>query len=118
MKLMVIGDFHFACVICLPTENNAPLVVDTNGMVSGEISSQEFQTVSRRIAEVVEGFRRMDRYQLVIRTLLDFLWNFAGKGQIENLLALLVSEAKNHGHKILKFAYNARKQFSKQRISL
>ena len=49
----------------------------------------------------------MDGDDFVIRALLDFPWDFSGKLQIENLLALLVTEANDHGHRLLKIAYDA-----------
>ena len=51
---VVVSDFHCGGVVSFPTEDDAPLIVEADGLESAEVSAQGFQTVSWRIAEVVE----------------------------------------------------------------
>jgi hypothetical protein len=102
---MVIGDFHFGGAACFPTEDDAPLLVDADGMEAVQVPAERFKAVSWRITEVIEGFGFMDGDELVIGAFLNFAGKFAGKLQIENLRALFVSQAQNHRRKLLKSAY-------------
>ena len=51
---MVVGDLRVASVFAFPAEDDAPLLVDANGMESGEIAFQHFQTIAGRLAKVFE----------------------------------------------------------------
>ena len=46
---MVVGNLHLVGILAFPTEDDAPLFVDTDGMKSGELSSQKLQVVAGRL---------------------------------------------------------------------
>lgn len=113
---MVVGDLHIVGILPFPTEDDAPLFVDTYGMDPGELAFQKLQAVAWGLAEVFERHGFVDGDEPVVGTFLDFWGNFARKRQVENFLTLLVSEADNHPLKILIFAYPASGKFSNLRI--
>ena len=113
---MVVGDLHVAGVLPFPSEDDAPLFVDTDGMESGELAFHKLQAVAGGLPKVFEIYRFMDGNELVICTLLDCRGDFARKRQVENFLTLFVSEADNHDQKILKSAYPASENFLYLRI--
>jgi hypothetical protein len=45
---VIIDDFDFVRTIFLPAEANAPLVVDSNGILAFAVSLESFQTVAGR----------------------------------------------------------------------
>ena len=51
---MVIRDANFRWPLFGPFENNAPLLVDTNGVVAEPISAQHFKAISRRHPEIIQ----------------------------------------------------------------
>jgi len=52
MGSMVAGDLHLVGILPFPSEDNAPLLVDTDGMVSSEPAFQRLQAVARWLAKV------------------------------------------------------------------
>ena len=63
---MVVGDFHIVSILTFPTENDAPLVVDPDGIKSFQNSTQKLKTVPGWIPQIVEGFGFMDGNKFVI----------------------------------------------------
>lgn len=51
---MVVGDLNMVSVLPFPSEDDAPLFVDTDGMESGELAFQKLQVVAWRLAKVFE----------------------------------------------------------------
>ncbi len=45
-RLMIINDFNFMRAVWLPLEADAPLIVDTDGMLSFAVALEHFQSVS------------------------------------------------------------------------
>jgi len=108
-RSMVVGDFHFGGAVSFPAEDDAPLVVDADGMEAFQVPTERFETVPWWVAKVFEGFGFMDGDELVIGAFLNFAGKFAGKLQIENHFARFVSEAQNHRRSLLKSAYDRKK---------
>jgi len=101
---MVVGDFHFGGAGFFPAEDDSPLAVDADGMEAIKITAQGLKAVPGRVAEVIQRFGFMDGNELVIGALLNFMREFAGIFQIEDLPALFVSETQNHRQPLLKSA--------------
>jgi hypothetical protein len=93
---MVIGDLDLSGVVSLPAEDNAPLLVDTDGMETFQGSAQDFQAVPWRLAEIFKGFGFVNSDEFVIGPLLNIARELAGIFEVENLPALAVPEAQNH----------------------
>ena len=53
---MVVSDFYIMGVLAFPAEDDAPLVVDPDGMKTLQGPAQAFKAVSGWIAQVVERF--------------------------------------------------------------
>ena len=51
---MVVGDLNIVSVLPFPSEDDAPLFVDTDGMESGQLTFQKLQVVAWRLAKVFE----------------------------------------------------------------
>lgn len=54
MGSMVVGDLNMVSVLPFPSEDDAPLFVDTDGMESGELAFQKLHVVTWRLAKVFE----------------------------------------------------------------
>jgi hypothetical protein len=46
------GDLNMVGVLPFPAEDDAPLLVDTDGMKSGELALQKLQVIAWRLAKV------------------------------------------------------------------
>ena len=84
-RSVVIGDFHVVGVSVFPTECNAPLFVDADGVESFEVSGEGFEIVACGIGEVLEFGGEMDGGELDFGTGLDFPGGLAGELTFENL---------------------------------
>jgi hypothetical protein len=56
---MIINNFDMIGIAVFPTKTNAPLVVNTNTVLSGTIPLQPFQPVSWRHTQELEIARRV-----------------------------------------------------------
>jgi hypothetical protein len=61
---MIVGDFDVPCCAVVPHKAEPPLIVDADTVLTLTISAQNFQTVARRRAEIVELTRGIQRQKL------------------------------------------------------
>jgi hypothetical protein len=61
---MIVGDFDVPCCAVVPHKAEPPLIVDADAVLTLTISAQNFQTVARRRAEIVELTRGIQRQKL------------------------------------------------------
>jgi len=61
---MIVGDFNVVSVVLSPSETDSVPVVDADAVLSQTISTQLFQTVSRRDFQVVQFQRGVQHGQL------------------------------------------------------
>ena len=57
---MIINYFYVKRVTVFPTETNAPLVVDSNAVLSFTASLEALQPIGRRNPEIGQGFGAME----------------------------------------------------------
>jgi len=82
---VVVCDFHVVGVCVFPTENDAPLFVDADGVESFEVSGEGFEVVACGVCEVLELGGEVDGGKLEFGTGLDFTGELAGELAFENL---------------------------------
>ena len=87
----------------LPSENDAPLVVEADAVKIFPVSAQQFEPVCRRNAELVEGVGIVDLAKFDFRPVLDVGWQFSRRSAMEDFLGLLVGKALDHRQKIIEF---------------
>jgi hypothetical protein len=51
---MIVGDFHFVSTLLRPSETKAILLVDSDAVLSLAISREAFESVSRRIFQILQ----------------------------------------------------------------
>jgi hypothetical protein len=93
---VVIGDFYLVCVGAVPSEDDTPLLIDSNGVKTGKISSKCFEAIAGGESEVLERFGFMNGNQLMVSSLLDLPGELSREFEIENLLGLFVPELSGH----------------------
>ena len=64
---MVVDDRDVECISVSPTKAYAPLVVDPNAVVTGAITAELLQAISRWNAQIVELFARIELDELASR---------------------------------------------------
>jgi|APCry1669193181_1035450.scaffolds.fasta_scaffold01795_9 hypothetical protein len=92
---MVIHNFHFVRTR-LPAEANAPLVVDTDAVLSNPTAFQQFQPVAWRHSQVEQLCRGIQQQQFSPGSPLDVTGQPARYYAPEYLLGLRTCEAFNH----------------------
>jgi hypothetical protein len=68
---VVVGHLDVIGVMLLPSETDAPLVVDANATLTLTVAAKLFQAVGRRHAQEVECVRRIQGLRLGVGTAMD-----------------------------------------------
>lgn len=66
-RLVIIGDFDFVGISCLPTKTNSILIVDTDTMLTLPIASKSLQTISGRDGEIAEVANPIEQVEFPLR---------------------------------------------------
>lgn len=61
---MVVADFHVMGVLSLPAKADAPLVVDTDRVLSNSVSSERLQTITGWHSKIVQRARSIQLHEL------------------------------------------------------
>ena len=93
---VIINDLDFVRVTVGPPEADAPLVVDANAVLSGSVTLQFFQAVSRWDPQVVERVRCVENDQLSEHGVAERSRKAPNGLSGEQPLGISVSEALDH----------------------
>jgi hypothetical protein len=93
---VVIDDFNLIRSILLPYKANAKLIVDADTMLTSPVSSQRFQHISRRLAEIVQTGSRIHPVEFPP----GYAFNAAPSPvcpQLSKFRSIVVLETPDHG---------------------
>jgi hypothetical protein len=93
---VIVGDFDFVGAAVPPSEADAPLVVDSDRMLSLAITSQRMQFVAWRQPEIVEITSGVNHQKLLTGSDENLVWEALGLLAMKNRLRYLVPEAPDH----------------------
>ena len=93
---MVVRDFHVVSVPLAPPEANAPLIVDTDTVLTVTHTAQCLEVVCRRSAKSVESPRGMYGHKLAHRCSLYAGRQLQGAYALEKLLRLFAIKGPYH----------------------
>lgn len=93
---MVIDDFDLAGRTVLPTEADAPLVIDTDTPLSASPAAQRFEPIARRGAQKIEGGCGVQLAQLALRNPLDSTRQLGRKPTMEGFFGFLAGKRYDH----------------------
>jgi hypothetical protein len=93
---MIVDNFYTLGVAVMPLEADAPLSVDTNAVLTPAASRQLLQMVARRDAQVRQGFRGVEDFELSTRGALNLRWQPARRLPAKESFRILVGKAPNH----------------------
>ena len=51
---MIINEFNIVCIASLPFKTNAPLIINTNAVLTLPVAFKRFQLIAQRLPEVLE----------------------------------------------------------------
>jgi len=91
---MIVSYFNLINAVVMPFKANAPLIVNSNTVVSFPFSLQGFKAVCRWDTKVVKGAGPMNHNQFPFSELLNVLRKFAGKTVVKNLFGLLLKSRR------------------------
>ena len=70
---MIIDDLHLVSVTLSPLETDAPLIVDSDAVLTLTVTVQFLQAIAGRDAQVLQRLRVVQHYELATRGVLDAL---------------------------------------------
>ena len=103
--LMVVDDFDLFGVRAGPDKANAPLVVDTDGMLAGTIALQGLEPVARREPQEGKFDGGIDELKFGEGPLLDIRRKTTGAGAVPEFFSLGAREALDHRGKLRSPGY-------------
>jgi hypothetical protein len=100
LSLVVVADLYFVRTVGAPDEADAPLVVDSNTVLSSPVASQAFQPVSGRAPQILQNTRRVQEEQLPVSLALDVGCQPGRPLSLEDPPRQGVPEAADHGGRL------------------
>jgi hypothetical protein len=97
---MIVGHLDIVGVAAFPSETNAPLIVDTDALLTCTITVQRLQSIRWRHAQKVQGFRGIQGLELDIGATMHVRRKAAHTKTGEEGGCSLVSEALDHRERI------------------
>jgi len=94
---MVIDDLDIVSVPFIPSETDAPLIVDANAPLSFSIPSQFLKPVARWDKEKIMAGSAVNQGQFSKCGFLNIPWQSRGKEPVEYFQGFLASECLDHG---------------------
>ena len=70
---MIIDDLHLVSVTLSPLETDAPLIVNSDAVLTPTVTMKFLQTIAGRDAQVLQRLRVVQHYELAPRGVLDAL---------------------------------------------
>jgi hypothetical protein len=110
--LMEIGNFDLLGVGAGPAEANAPLVIDSNGMLSAATSLQSLQMITRRQLEECQLDGSIDELQLDKAALPNVARQPAGTPCDPKFLSVTVGKTLDHAQTMAKSIYSSSRYYS------
>jgi hypothetical protein len=86
---MVVGYFHVRRLSVIPTENQAPLLIDSHAPEAFEITGEGLQPVARRNSQIGRKFGRVKLPEFQKRPLLNLFRQFFGPTSFPYLFGFL-----------------------------
>ena len=93
---MIVNDLDLMRIAVLPSEADAPLIVDPNTVLPSALPSQLLQSIPRRDAQIIEGFRGIDDNQLSQHGAPEVARVSADPLPLEQPLGVPIAEALDH----------------------
>jgi len=102
---VVIDDENVFGVRTRPNEDDAPLLVDSDGVIFFEVRTKPLKVIRRGVAEVVNRNGSVDLDQTTQGTLLHVRVQRADSPAFEEALGFLTPEALDHAFKVTEIGY-------------
>lgn len=109
---MVVADLDFVRTIGAPDEADAPLVVDSDAVLSRPVASQAFQSVSGRAPQVLQNTRRVQEEELPVGLALDVGCQSGYPLPLEDPPRQGVPEAADHAGRLRHANSNVKRYYS------
>lgn len=93
---VVIDDFHVVGVTVIPSEADAPLIVDPDAVLAFALTLQGFQPIGRRNAQIIQHAGVPQHAQLAACHRLDIDRQAPGRRSAPDPFRFLVSKVPDH----------------------
>jgi hypothetical protein len=106
---MVVDDFHGIRISILPLETDAPLIVDANAVLAGTVAFQLLEAIAGWNAEILKGFRGVNRDELPQHGALQLARIAANGLATEQRFRVPIPEALDHSRKVVWAGNNVKR---------
>ncbi len=111
---MIVRDLNVVGMPATPDKTNAPLFVNANAMLAGPIALQFLKAVSRRNAQFLDVYRRVQYHQLSFRTPSYRDRQTTSPSSLEDILRIPVGETLDHSNRIIVYNANSVKRYAQK----
>jgi hypothetical protein len=93
---MVVDYLHLVDVALVPNKADSPAVIDSDTILAMAVSLESFQTVSRRNAQIIDGFGPVKHAQFAQGGSVNFCWQFSRWFPVKEPLSFFIPELFYH----------------------
>jgi len=93
---VIVDDPDVESIAVLPSKTDAPAIVDPNAVLPGTVALEEFQSVARRRAQILQGNGCIEVTKLSQRNALDVARQSPGPLAFKQSLRMGIGEALDH----------------------
>ena len=93
---MIVDDLDAGALSVSPDKADTPLIVDPNAVLTGSLTSQHFQTIGRRYAQIVQALGGIQHSQLATGNCLNLYGQVPRHLTVPDAFGFLVCEATDH----------------------
>jgi hypothetical protein len=108
---VVIRYFHIERIWDTPFKADAPLLIDTNAVLSFAIAFERFQLIRGRNHQISQIASAIQILQLLTGTLLDLSIQPFHELSVEYSLGILVLKASYHGVTLTRYVINVKRYY-------
>jgi hypothetical protein len=94
---VIVRHFNIVGVAILPAEADAPLIVDTNAVLTDAIARQSFQPIGGRNPQIVQALSSVELDQFAPRDTVQVGRKVAQELALKEPLSVLIIEGLDHG---------------------
>lgn len=111
---MIVNDLDLMGITCLPSEADAPLVVDPDTVLPGALPSKPLEPVPWRATQIIERLSGINDDQLAQHGALKLARISADAFPLEEPLSVLITEALDHFAKIKCRYHNVKRYYIRE----
>jgi hypothetical protein len=108
---MIINEFDLKRIAVGPTKADAPLIINTNAVLSGPIAAQLFEAIAGWHTQIVQRLGGINRNELAEHDALELRWISADRLSAEQPFGVSIAKAFDHRRKLGQTDHNVKRYY-------